>query len=192
MTDSKKTLKSFSLYEKQDTVKLTDFEKQVLTSQEYELKRKKTWIDLYSQELVFYDLFMKNQVINWKKLDLFIEWKKASLSKHFKNEFYNIDTPNEKNYEKLLIEKLTDKIIIDTIKNSYSWQDKIDIDSIEKNLELLEDLKEEYRKIWYEYIEDKKCQEQTVKEYRKARKNLTDKNLKAKYRLCKKYKYLID
>ena len=184
------------------TVKLYDVKQEelneqenfILENQKRDLKKaskQKLNIDLFAKELVFYDLLMKENRVNKRILELDLQKKKDKLCKSFVNEFYFQNTPNEKNYEKLLIEKLTNEFIIDYIKNSYSENDRIDIDSIEKTIEALQEIKEEYRKIWFENIEDSKKQKEIVSEYRKNYQKFMQKQLKARYRLNKKYSFLV-
>lgn len=184
------------------TVKLYDVKQEelneqenfILENQKRDLKKaskQKLNIDLFAKELVFYDLLIKENRVNKRILELDLQKKKDKLCKSFVNEFYCINTPNERNHEKLLIEKLTNEFIIDYIKNSYSENDRIDIDSIEKTIEALQEIKEEYRKIWFENIEDSKKQKEIVSEYRKNYQKFMQKQLKARYRLNKKYSFLV-
>ena len=153
-------LADFTLYNvKQE--QLNEQEQFIAENQKRDLKKaskSKLSIDLFARELVFYDLLIKENKVNKKILELDLQKKKEKLCKSFVNEFYFVNTPNEKNYEKLLIEKLTNEFIIEYIKNSYSENDKIDIDSISQTIDILQEIKEEYRKIWFENIEDSKKQ----------------------------------
>lgn len=172
---------------------LNEQENFILENQKRDLKKaskQKLNIDLFAKELVFYDLLIKENKVNKRILELDLQKKKDKLCKSFVNEFYFQNTPNEKNYEKLLIEKLTNEFIIDYIKNSYSENDKIDIDSIEKTIETLQEIKEEYRQIWFENIADSKKQKEAIAEYRKNYQKYMQKQLKARYRLSKKYGFL--
>jgi len=198
LTSNVKTskLQNFSwLYQKNenDIEKLTIEQKFIFENQKRDLKKaskQKLSIDIFARELVFFDLMMKENKANKKILELDILKKKDKLCKSFINEFYYINTPNEKNYEKLLIEKLTNKTIIEYIENSYSWLDKKDLEQIKNTIKELEELKEEYRKIGFENIQDIEEQKKQVKEYRKTYQNKIQKQLKARYRLAKKYNFL--
>ena len=182
------------LYQKQNDIdKLTIEQKFIYENQKRDLKKaskQKLSIDIFAKELVFYDLLTKENKVNKKILQLDIQKKKEKLCKSFINEFYFQNTPKEKNYEKLLIEKLTNQIIIEYIKNSYSQNDKLDIENIENILIELENIKEDFRKIWFENIDDVKKQKDIIKDYRKTYQKLIQKQLKARYRLAKKYNFL--
>ena len=149
----------------------------------------KLTIEKFSKENVFFDIFQKQNWLNKKYLQYNTQAKKQKLLKEFVNTFYFVNTPNEKNYEKKLIEEITNKIIIDYIKNSYNASDINDLKNIEKTLENIEQLKEEIRKTAFENIEQQK---QAKKEYRKTYQKEIQKQLKARYRLNKKYSFLID
>lgn len=126
LTSNAKTskLQNFELFEKtNDLDKLTLEQKFVYENQKRDLKKaskQKLNIDIFARELVFYDLMTKQNKVNKKILELDISKKKDKLCRSFVNEFYYVNTPNEKNYEKLLIEKLTNEIILEYIENSYS------------------------------------------------------------------------
>lgn len=189
-------MQNFTLFESSNELeKLSIEQKFILENQNRDLKKaskQKLSIELFARELVFFDLLIKENKVNKKILELDILKKKDKLCKSFINEFYYINTPNEKNYEKQLIEKLTNKIILEYIENSYTWLDKKDLEQIKNTIEKLIELKEEYRKIWFENIDDIEKQKEQVKEYRKIYQKEIQKQLKARYRLAKKYKFLID
>lgn len=196
LTSNVKTskLQNFGLFEKSnDLDKLTLEQNFIYENQKRDLKKaskQKLSIDIFARELVFYDLLIKENKVNKKILELDILKKKDKLCKSFVNEFYYVNTPSEKNYEKLLIEKLTNKIILEYIENSYNWLDKKDLEQVKNTIKELEELKEEYRKIGFENINDVKKQKEQVKEYRKTYQNKIQKQLKARYRLAKKYNFL--
>lgn len=185
---AKNSLKNFqaTIYKVENDT-LTPEQFFILENQKHDLKTKnKLTVEKFSKELVFFDLLLKEQnSINKKYLQYNTQNKKQKLLKEFISEFYYIDTPKEKNFEKLLIEKLTNKYIIDYIKEL----DSIDLDSIKNTIENLEDIKEDIRKTAFEDIEKQK---QAKKEYRKIYQKNIQKQLKARYRLAKKYSFLID
>ena len=191
---TKNSLKNFqaTIYNSQanDLENLSEFEKFVFENQKHDLKTKaKLTIEKFSKENVFFDIFQKQNWLNKKYLQYNTQAKKQKLLKEFINEFYFVNTPNEKNFEKKLIEEITNKIIIDYIKNSYNASDINDLENIQKTLENIEQLKEEIRKTAFENIEQQK---QAKKEYRKTYQKEIQKQLKARYRLNKKYSFLID
>lgn len=191
---TKNSLKNFqaTIYNSQanDLEKLNEFEKFVFENQKHDLKTKsKLTIEKFSKENVFFDIFQKQNWVNKKYLQFNTQAKKQKLIKEFVNTFYFVNTPNEKNFEKKLIEEITNKIIIEYIKNSYNASDINDLENIEKTLENIEQLKEEIRKTAFENIEQQK---QAKKEYRKTYQKEIQKQLKARYRLNKKYSFLID
>lgn len=187
-------LQNFGLFKSSNELdKLTLEEKFIYENQKRDLKKaskQKLSIDIFARELVFFDLMTKENKINKKILELDILKKKDKLCKSFINEFYYINTPSEKNYEKILIEKLTNKIILEYIENSYNWLDKKDLEQIKNTIKELEELKEEYRKIGFKNIDNIEEQKKQVKEYRKTYQNKIQKQLKARYRLSKKYNFL--
>ena len=197
LTSNAKTSKLqnfWHLYNSQnESESLTIEQKFILENQKRDLKKaskQKLSIDIFARELVFFDLLVKENKANKKILELDILKKKDKLCKSFVNEFYYVNTPNEKNYEKLLIKKLTNKIIIEYIENSYSWLDKKDIEQIKNTLKKLEEIKEDFRKNWFENIEDINKQKESIKEYRKIYQKEIQKQLKSRYRLAKKYNFL--
>lgn len=192
----KKTLWKIVLFENQTPEnELTPDLQFILENQKNDLKN--DWqltLDRFSKEFVFFDLFMKNNKVNKSKLTKAIEYNKNKICKQFVNEFLFVNTPKEKNYEKLLIEKITNKFIVDYIKSSYNKIDIKDITNIEKTLEKINDLKNEYRQKAYEKIDsviDIEKQKQLTKDYRKAYQKYIQTQLKSRYRLCKKYSFLI-
>lgn len=192
----KKTLWSITLFDEQPLENVSNDLQFIIENQKQDLKKtSKLNLDRFSKELVFFDLFMKNNKVNKSILTKAIEYNKNKICKQFINEFLYVNTPNEKNYEKKLIEKITNKMIIENIENSYDKNDKKDIENIKSTLEKLNELKNEYRLKAYEKLNSViniENQKQLAKDYRKTYQALIQKQLKSRYRLAKKYNFLVD
>ena len=190
---------------------MTVDEEFVLKNQKSDLNCQKVlWLDLYARELTFFDLFLKSNKIDKKILYEDIKKSKFKLTREFVRSLDYEDTPDPKNYEGLLIEKLTNKIIIDTIKKG-SYEDKKDFYIVKNLIKHLDKIKEEYRQKGIEVLnkynkilEDTKTKEekrearrqykeeltQIVNTHKKIRWKYSKKQLKSRYRLWHKYYFL--
>lgn len=199
-----------------------DFEKMIFENQKNDLQKiknqkQKTLID-YWLEKIFFDLFLKNQLVNKKILKKDIEKQVFILSKRFLIDFDILDNKNisEKNYEKKLIEKISNKMIIDYIKKS----DKKDFYVVKNLLEKINQLKNQLKITWIEKIDFynsliknmkkqsnikmssklwksikkqvKKDIDFSIENYHKLYEKYFQKKLKSSKRLSKKYWFLID
>lgn len=118
-----------------------------------------------AKEFIFYDIFLKDILINKNLLQKDIKQKIIHISKYFKN--LNVASEQQpKNYEKEMINKLNDKYILEEINSSFIYSDIIEyIKEILKEIDLFKNsffLKEELKQKDY-------------KLYQKERKKATDK-----------------
>lgn len=210
-TLSTKKLWEVKLYE-ENIESLSNEEKFLDNFQKKLLQCNKVNIESLAREITFHDIFQKENKVNKKVLENEVKQNKIRLGKQFINTFYLVDTPSPKNYEREYIEKLTNKTILEYIRK-WGYNDKKDLHIVENLLKKLEDIKEIYRKIGYSkmkktmeiledtpILEDKKeikrryykDLELVSKDYKKIYKKYKEKQVKSRYRLCKKYHFLVE
>lgn len=192
---------------------LTEMENFILSNQKKDLWNiYKDCLEKYASELVFFQMFTKNNKTNKEILEKAIKDRKIKLQKQFLNEFYFVSTPSEKNMEKYMLEKVNTKMILEYIQNSPVFEDRKNFWITKNLLEKISDLKEKYRKIGYNMLEDtekklememepedrKKIklqyymqQKSLTSEWRKIYMKYSKKALKSRYRLAKKYAFLV-
>ena len=204
-------LGSVSLYEQ----KLDEVPENLLAiyqNQLYDLRKPEISLEKFACELTFYDFFLRiaswepvnihlipyknlqNLVKIWKEFIAFEETsgenseneKPMRKSRDFKRILSQEQTPNDKNYEKNLIQKLTFKRMIEEIE----LLDWVYLTELKENLDSIEYLADQYREMIVENWLSVKVQKIELKKYQKERKKITDRNLKIRYRLAQKYGYL--
>ena len=212
------------LYENQsiENQLTSEFEKQVFENQKNDLKKIDNWKSItlidYWLEKIFFDVFLKNQLVNTKILKKDIEKQVFILSKSFINQFDLIDNSqyNQKDYEKRLIEKLTNKFILDYIKKNWNKIDKKDFHIVKNLTNHIEKIKNQYKITGFEKLDfynwllknlknqsnikiSKKSKKDIKKDinlsivnYHKLYEKYLQKKLKSSKRLSKKYWFLID
>lgn len=184
----------------------------IYQNQLYDLRFKDISLEHLASELTFYDFLLRiaswepvnihmipyknlqNLVKIWKEFTAICEnpdtdWEKPSpfrKSRAFKRILGTESTPNERNYEKILIEKLTNSRMIEEM----SELDWLLIAELRENLDSIEYLADTYREFIVENWLSPKEQKIELKKYQKERKKITDRMLKIRYRLAQKYGYL--
>ena len=179
-----------------------------------DLRKNDISLEHLASELTFYDFFMRiasweqvnarfipfknlqNLIKIWKEFTTFEEntvedWENETpfrKSREFKRVLWAEQTPNEKNYEKNLIQKLTFKRMLDEME-LLDWK-KVAI--IKENLENIEYLKQQYREMIVDNWLSPKQQKKELKKYQKQAKKMLDKNLYNSYYLRQKYAYMLE
>lgn len=204
-------LGSVSLYEQ----KLDEVPENLMAiyqNQLYDLRFNDISLEHLASELTFYDFLLRiaswepvnihlvpyknlqNLVKIWKEFTAICETQEQEpensspfrKSRVFKQVLGTESTPNERNYEKILIEKLTNSRMIEEM----SELDWLLIAELRENLDSIEYLADTYREMIVENWLSPKEQKEIIKKYQKERKKITDRILKIRYRLAQKYGYL--
>lgn len=207
--DSK--LNSVSLYEK-NLDEVPENLMAIYQNQLYDLRFNDISLEHLASELTFYDFLLRIaswepvniHMIPYKNLQNLVKiWKEFIAvsenpeqepensspfrkSRAFKRILGTESTPNERNYEKILIEKLNNSRMI----NEMSELDWLLIAELKENLDSIEYLADQYREMIVENWLSPKEQKIELKKYQKERKKITDRMLKIRYRLAQKYGYL--
>lgn len=184
----------------------------IYQNQLYDLRFNDISLEHLASELTFYDFLLRIaswepvniHMIPYKNLQNLVKiWKEFTAitenpeqepensspfrkSRVFKRILGTESTPNERNYEKILIEKLNNSRIIDEM----SELDWLLIAELRENLDSIEYLADTYREFIVENWLSPKEQKIELKKYQKERKKITDRALKIRYRLAQKYGYL--
>lgn len=204
-------LDSVSLYEQ----KLDEVPENLMAiyqNQLYDLRFNDISLEHLASELTFYDFLLR--IANWEPVNIHMIpyknlqnlvkiWKEFIAisenpeqeqenpspfrkSRAFKRILWTESTPNERNYEKIIIEKLTNSRMIEEM----SELDWLLIAELRENLDSIEYLADTYREFIVENWLSSKEQKEIIKKYQKERKKITDRMLKIRYRLAQKYGYL--
>lgn len=184
----------------------------IYQNQLYDLRFNDISLEHLASELTFYDFLLRiaswepvnihmipyknlqNLVKIWKEFIAICESQEQEpensspfrKSRVFKQVLGTESTPNERNYEKILIEKLTNSRMIEEM----SELDWLLIAELRENLDSIEYLADSYREMIVENWLSVKEQKEIIKKYQKERKKITDRMLKIRYRLAQKYGYL--
>jgi len=184
----------------------------IYQNQLYDLAKPEVSLEKFACELTFYDFFMR--IVRWEPVNIhlipyknlqnlvqtckaFVAFEETSVensenekpmrkSRVFKQVLGTESTPNSKNYEQNLIQNLTFKRILEEME----LLDWVKLKELKENLDSIEYLADQYREMIVENWLSVKEQKEQIKEYQKARKKITDRNLKIRYDLSKKYGYL--
>jgi len=184
----------------------------IYQNQLYDLAKPDISLEHLASELTFYDFLLR--IANWEPVNIHMIpyknlqnlvkiWKEFIAvcenqeqepensspfrkSRVFKQVLGTESTPNERNYEKMLIEKLTNSRMIEEM----SELDWLLIAELRENLDSIEYLADSYREMIVENWLSPKEQKEIIKKYQKERKKITDRALKIRYRLAQKYGYL--
>lgn len=206
--DSK--LENVSLYEQ----KLDEVPENLMAiyqNQLYDLAKPDISLEHLASELTFYDFLLR--IASWEPVNIhFIPFRNIKnlvriceeyftvqenpeeepensspmrKSRLFKRVLSSESTPNEKNFEKNLIDKLTFKRILEEME----LLDWLSLAELKENLDSIEYLADQYREFIVENWLSVKEQKEIIKKYQKERKKITDRTLKIKYNLRQKYGY---
>lgn len=183
----------------------------IYQNQLYDLAKPDISLEHLASELTFYDFLLR--IASWEPVNIhFIpyrniknlvriceeyftvdetpikDWENSSpirKSRLFKRVLSSETTPNEKNFEKNLIDKLTFKRILEEME----LLDWLSLAELRENLDSIEYLADQYREFIVENWLSVKEQKEIIKRYQKERKKITDRALKIKYNLRQKYGY---
>lgn len=206
-------LENFTAYEQ----KLDEVPENLLLiyqNQLTDLRKPDISLEHLASELTFYDFFMR--IASWEPVNAhFIPFKNlqnlVKISKEFtafeentvedwENEtpfrktrdFKRVlgteQTPNEKNYEKRLIEKLTFKRMLEEME-LLDWE-KLAI--IRENLENIEYLEQQYREMLVDNWLSARQQKIQIKKLKKEKRKTQDRTWKIEYYLRDKYGYMLE
>lgn len=179
-----------------------------------DLRKPDISLEHLASELTFYDFFMRiaswepvnahfipfknlqNLIKIWKEFTSFEEntvedSENASpfrKSRDFKRVLGTEQTPNEKNYEKNLIQKLTFKRMLEEME----LLDSQKLATIKQNLENIEYLEQQYREMIVDNWLSPKQQQIRIKKFKKEKRKIQDKTWKIEYYLRDKYGYMLE
>lgn len=184
----------------------------IYQNQLYDLANPEVTLEHLASEVTFYDFLMR--IARWEPVNIhYIPYrnienlvkilknyftveenpdteqekqKPMRKSRVFKQVLSSENTPNHRNYEENLIQNLTFKRMVEEME----LLDWVKLKELKENLDSIEYLADQYREFIVENWLSCKEQKEKIKEYQKARKKITDRNLKIKYDLSKKYGYL--
>lgn len=183
----------------------------IYQNQLYDLAKPDISLEHLASELTFYDFLMR--IASWEPVNIhYIPFRNAENAVKVLEEYFSIDetpvkdwekqspmrksrlfkrvlssetTPNEKNFEKNLIEKLNNSRILEEME----LLDWLQLAELRENLDSIEYLADQYREFIVENWLSVKEQKEIIKKYQKERKKITDRTLKIKYNLRQKYGY---
>ena len=186
----------------------------IYQNQLYDLRKNDISLEHLAWELTFFDFFMR--IANWEPVNFkyvarknlqnlvkiwkeFVCFQESTVensenetpfrkSRDFKRILGTEQTPNERNYEQKLIQKLTFKRMLDEME-LLDWK-KLAI--IRENLENIEYLKQQYREMIVDNWLSPRKQKIELKKYQKQAKKMLDKNLYNSYYLRQKYGYMLE
>lgn len=179
-----------------------------------DLRKNDISLEHLASELTFYDFFMR--IASWEPVNAhFIPFKNLQnlvkiskeficfqenavensenetpfrKSRDFKRVLGTENTPNEKNYEKNLIQKLTFRRMLEEME----LLDSKKLAIIRENLENIEYLEQQYREMIVDNWLSPKQQQIRIKKFKKEKRKIQDKTWKIEYYLRDKYGYMLE